>query len=223
MAMMFAPRDPLGISSAADLMRGPYSTPGIGDDIPGNIPSDPRIAQAMKPGMFGRGGRGWQILGTIGDALQVAGGGRATYADEQRHWADMEAERQQRMEELAAKRGTPTFINARDGIYSGNPETGELTQLHAAAPDAPDFDAYARLFGQPGTPEYNKAAQEFTLKGNSEGVLAAKQQAAAELAALRFNNSVALKRTPGAGAGGGAGQFEYRVNPETGQLQRRRR
>lgn len=36
--------------------------------------------QTPRPGTFERGGRGWEILGIIGDALQTAGGGRATYA-----------------------------------------------------------------------------------------------------------------------------------------------
>jgi len=49
-----------------------------------------------KPGAFSQGGKGWQILGVIGDGLQVAGGGHATFApamldlqqrtDEERKW-----------------------------------------------------------------------------------------------------------------------------------------
>jgi len=57
----------------AELM-GQQIMPG---DQPGPQMQDPSI---KKPGAFSKDGNGWKILGVIGDALQTAGGGRATYA-----------------------------------------------------------------------------------------------------------------------------------------------
>lgn len=64
------------------------------------------LPQVPKPGTFDTGGKGWQILGVIGDALQAVGGGQGTYipsilAERQqeeegrRRLAERQAERQQ--------------------------------------------------------------------------------------------------------------------------------
>lgn len=59
--------------------------------------------QAPKPSAFARGGRGWEILGLIGDALQTAGGGQATYAPAMAKQQELETEGRQRLAELIAK------------------------------------------------------------------------------------------------------------------------
>lgn len=72
-----------------------------------------------KPGAFGKGGDGWKILGIIGDALQTAGGGKATYApmmmdlqerlDAERKWQTQLAQQAElKRQELAAKASEPT-------------------------------------------------------------------------------------------------------------------
>lgn len=43
-------------------------------------PMPPAPPEAKKPGAFGKGGDAWKIMGIIGDALQTAAGGQATYA-----------------------------------------------------------------------------------------------------------------------------------------------
>lgn len=89
---------------------------------------------AEKPKLFGKGGKGWQVLGIIGDALQTAGGGRATYmpamldmqakVDEERKW---QAQLQQQMELARIKANDPgddAFTRAMQGagIQPGTPE-----------------------------------------------------------------------------------------------------
>lgn len=56
-----------------------------------------------KPGTFDKGGNGWKILGLIGDALQVTGGGQATYAPAVAHERELETEGRQRLAELLMK------------------------------------------------------------------------------------------------------------------------
>lgn len=59
--------------------------------------------EAPKPGAFQKGGRGWEILGLIGDALQTTGGGQATYAPMVAHERELETEGRQRLAELIAR------------------------------------------------------------------------------------------------------------------------
>lgn len=56
--------------------------------------------QAPKPSAFAQGGRGWEILGIIGDALQTAGGGQATYAPLMAERRELEEKGRQRLSEL---------------------------------------------------------------------------------------------------------------------------
>lgn len=67
-----------------------YQTPGIGDgynasmaeyQVPAGVmqQDQPVQPQQTKPGAWSKGGRAWQILGIIGDALQQAGGGKGTF------------------------------------------------------------------------------------------------------------------------------------------------
>jgi len=215
-----APSLPLNLGQAQDMATQPpqtvmgthpiagpsaYGTPGIGDGVPGgNLPTDPRIAKALQPGMFGKGGRGWQILGIIGDALQTAGGGKATYQEAQQKWAEMEQERQKlsteqqyKLAELATKLHTPQIVNAGNGrVISVDPATNATTEISPLTP-APDQGAiYASHFGQEGSPEWVKAYQDFHLRGNSPDVLAARQANATGL--IDYRNA---HRPPSASGG----------------------
>jgi hypothetical protein len=64
-------------------LSGPQSVPGPTFGQPGHndTPSTPGALPVKKPGAFSQGGTGWKIVGLIGDALQTAGGGKATYAE----------------------------------------------------------------------------------------------------------------------------------------------
>src|SRR3546814_17694082 len=61
-------------------------------------------ASLPKPGAFAKGGKGWQIMGIIGDALQAAGGGRPTYAPAMMERQQLETEGRQRLQQLMAHR-----------------------------------------------------------------------------------------------------------------------
>lgn len=61
-------------------------------------------ANLPKPGAFAKGGKGWEILGIIGDALQTAGGGQATYAPYVMNQRDLETDGRRRLEEYQRER-----------------------------------------------------------------------------------------------------------------------
>ena len=220
-----APRLPLNLGMAQDMATQPPQPMGthpIGmDQQMVNLPTDPRITKATQPGMFAKGGRGWQILGIIGDALQTAGGGKPTYQEAQQKWAEMEQERQKlsteqkfKMAELATKLHTPQIVNAGNGrVLSVDPATNDTTEISPLTP-APDQGAiYASHFGAEGSPAWVKAYQDFHLRGNSPDALAAREQSAIGL--IDYRNA---HRPPSASGGKPAsirsvgGKAYYKVN-----------
>ncbi|MCB4862354.1 hypothetical protein K7W03_22440 [Sphingobium sp. PNB] len=58
----------------------------------------------VKPSTWGQGGKGWQIMGIIGDALQTMGGGRPTYAPFIQEQQQLETQGRQRLAERQAER-----------------------------------------------------------------------------------------------------------------------
>ena len=220
-----AARLPLNLGMAQDMATQPPQPMGthpIGmDQQMVNLPTDPRITKATQPGMFAKGGRGWQILGIIGDALQTAGGGKPTYQEAQQKWAEMEQERQKlsteqkfKMAELATKLHTPQIVNAGNGrVLSVDPATNDTTEISPLTP-APDQGAiYASHFGAEGSPAWVKAYQDFHLRGNSPDALAAREQSAIGL--IDYRNA---HRPPSASGGKPAsirsvgGKAYYKVN-----------
>ena len=185
-----AARLPLNLGMAQEMATQPPQPMGthpIGmDQQMVNLPTDPAITKATRPGMFAKGGRGWQILGIIGDALQTAVGGKPTYQEAQQKWAEMEQERQKlsteqqyKLAELATKLHTPQIVNAGNGrVLSVDPATNDTTEISPLTP-APDQGAiYASHFGAEGSPAWVKAYQDFHLRGNSPDALAAREQSA---------------------------------------------
>lgn len=84
-------------------VAGAYqAAPGLADLVqsPQDLMPTPNIP---KPKAFGKGGDGWKILGLIGDALQVTGGGRASYAPMVAEQQQLETQGRQRLAELMAK------------------------------------------------------------------------------------------------------------------------
>lgn len=97
----------------------PYNRPGagIGDVTNGQMPQV--LQQAKKPGAFGKDGWAWKVLGALGDGLQTAGGGHATYmpamldmqqrADEERKWQSQLAQQAAfEQQKLQATANAPT-------------------------------------------------------------------------------------------------------------------
>lgn len=196
-----------------------YQTPGIGDEVrgtqpignmqPQQLPTDPRAAQATRPGFFGKGGRGWGILGVIGDGLQVAGGGRATYQDhmqQQQEYAqrlqELQAERQARQQE----RMMPRAEQVGDSIGVLDPSTGQFTPTYTAPPQQSEQERLIDAWGREQDPE-RKAMIERTIRGfqYTPEVMDARTQARMAIADHQFGNSLRLKQTPGASGGGSRG------------------
>lgn len=133
-----------------------YQTPGIGDEMrgmqsignmqPQQLPTDPRAAQATRPGFFGKGGMGGKlgmgVLGGIADGIAMHAGFRPGYSDgidQQREYAqrlqELQAQRQQRMEEmqqrLSMKQDTPVALQRN------------IEYLKSLNPNMTDQDAFA--------------------------------------------------------------------------------
>lgn len=187
-------RQPYGIAPYMDQLNtvqqygGPVADPRAGVMMQAQD-------KAMQPKAFEKGGKGWQVLGVIGDALQVAGGGRATYADAQRWWQEQEAERERQAQERQDRMNTPTLANLGNGGLATWSQGGGLNVIREPQEDAPDYAPYASMFGAAGTPEYIKAAQDYVLRGYGPTALGGR---------------VELKQTipgkaPSLGGGGGSG------------------
>lgn len=69
----------LNIPGASDMLGGAQMPMMDAPEMQTAPMQDPKMPPAIKPKPFGKGGKAWKILGIIGDALQTAGGGRATY------------------------------------------------------------------------------------------------------------------------------------------------
>ena len=89
--------------------RSPYETPGIGDGMTVQHTPQERVAaqptEPKKSGLFGKGGVGRAIAGTIGDFLMQRSGMAPVYAptmmQERQAAAQAAAEQRKRAEELA--------------------------------------------------------------------------------------------------------------------------
>jgi len=145
-----APRLPLNLGMAQEMVQPqPMGTHPIGmDQQMVNLPTDPRVTKATQPGMFGKGGRGWQILGIIGDALQTAGGGKPTYQEAQQKWAEMQGEQQKallrfHLDRLAEATKPTDFQRNADYLNSAHPGLGDtyLKQVAEGPPVATDVAA----------------------------------------------------------------------------------
>lgn len=102
------PAAPTGLSS----LLAPVQTPGqeqmaqAGLDAmaPQPMAVQPQMEGVQKPGLFGQGGTGWQILGVLGDALQTAGGGQASYMPYRQAMNQRDEQARQALQELIAQR-----------------------------------------------------------------------------------------------------------------------
>lgn len=81
---------------------------GFGSLAGSQMPQIPNLASTVqmptpepkKPGAWGQGGRAWQILGVLGDALQTAGGGRGTFMPVFLDMQEKAQEERKRLEQL---------------------------------------------------------------------------------------------------------------------------
>lgn len=137
---------------------------------------------AVRPGFFAQGGTGRAIIGGLGDALSTFSGGQATYAPAMREHRRLAAEQQRQAQEWAlqgarrqedrgwavedrdAKLNAPQyFMSGRDRV-AFDPSTNQASVVYDGAES---FEQYAKSLGhEPGTPEYEAAAQDYVLRGN---------------------------------------------------------
>lgn len=106
--MMMQPQQPVAMpqpQGLASMLQQPLSNEQLQpaqmpDPSAGFVQMDP--VPGVKPSTWGQGGRGWQILGIIGDALQTAGGGQATYAPAMAQQQALETKGRQRLQQAQA-------------------------------------------------------------------------------------------------------------------------
>ncbi len=149
MAQAESGRQPMGI---AELMGQPLVS---GDqNRPGIPPMDPNI---KKPGAFGQGGKGWNIMGIIGDALQTAGGGQGSFMP-------MVAQQQQQEEkgrQLLAQLLQQQQMKSQD--RQASLQDWQLKQEYQNANPGPTNAArMAQEAGyQPGTPQFQQVVTQY--------------------------------------------------------------
>jgi hypothetical protein len=114
-------------------------------------------ANLPKPGAFAKGGKGWEIMGIIGDALQTAGGGQATYAPYVMNQRDLETQGRQKLEQMIAlqqqKRAErEQALEDQKTLIKYRTENEGPTNAARMAEEA-GF--------QPGTPQYQQAILQY--------------------------------------------------------------
>ncbi|WP_327751683.1 hypothetical protein VVT58_01970 [Sphingobium sp. SJ10-10] len=215
---------PQGGSSLASLMQGiyplaqqeqqglasllPLDTPLQQAIMPGDqqgIPPLPQMPGVKKPGAFSQGGKGWQIMGIIGDAMQAMGGGRPTYMpyaqgieEQVRQDKARVAEMQERARIDASK---PDYFTVGRNRVRFDPTSNQSQTIYEAPAD---FEEYAGVLGlQPGTDEYNEAVQDYVLRANGptaqegrEGLEGLRQDNRISLEGVRQDNRTTLRQMP---------------------------
>lgn len=181
---------PLNVASQGPLAEIMQMDPSIA-----NMPS----IEPKKPGLFGHGGAGWQILGYLGDAVAQHYGGQPNFARMQQ--SDRENEQQmelyrQRVAEQREERMRPRAEQVGDAIGMLDPATGAFTPTYQAPPKGPeptsiernieflrrlrpdlsDEEAYKiasqAVGGQPQQPKiitYNEGSETITAQVNPDG------------------------------------------------------
>ena len=189
---------------AAQQFQQQYNQP-IGNMQAQALPTDPRANKIVNPGFFGKGGKGWGIMGVIGDGLQVAGGGRATYQDymrQQDEYAQRLKELQDEREARKAERMAPHAQQVGDSIGMLDPSTGAFTPTYTA-PQQEQVPEVVRRITAAGIDPNSEQGRRLIVGSitNSPDAIAAQTA----LADHRFGNSLKLKQTaPGRSGGGGA-------------------
>lgn len=112
----------------------------------------------QKPKAFGAGGLGWHILGALGDALQVAGGGQGSYMPTLLDFEQQVAKERHLQQQLDAQLNAPKEVGGNlvqrkaDGtyqtLYSAGEKPDEFTRSLIAAGIDPKSPAGVDAFKQ---------------------------------------------------------------------------
>jgi len=213
---MDAPRMP-----AAPDYSAYFGPPGERFSIkPGELPQSGRVnrdtRKAIAPKFLEKGGAGEKILKGLGEFALQYNAGRGDPAAlatlQNREWDRRQkflAEREDAIWKRDANK--VQYFNSGEDRYSFDPETGEASLL-LDAPQA--WQEYANQFGEVGSPEWNRAAQDYVLRSSGptaydydsqlEGV---RQTNRRDMEDYRYKNRVSLRgvpqvRAPAASGGG---------------------
>jgi len=199
---------------AAQQFQQQYGQP-IGNMQAQALPVDPRAAQAAKPGFFGKGGKGWGILGVIGDGLQVAGGGRATYQD----YMQQQQEYAQRLQELQAEREARRAEHMMPRAEQGFETWKQQQQWALEHPDPTSIQRSTEYIASlpEGDPRRQIAMQQTPGYGNSAEVLAARLAQQQQLINDRAAAQRSVKMTAPGSNGGASHPPKYAIGPN-GQI-----
>lgn len=128
--------------------------------MPGDTPNFPQAIEGL-PGLEGgqRGGNGNRLLGAIGDAMQVFGGGQATYAPMMENRRQEEGkvrqailQRQQAAEQAKAARvqalQDQIFLKDYDRNNPGMTNTARMAQEAGLTPGTPQFQQFVTTVAQ---------------------------------------------------------------------------
>lgn len=108
-------------------------------------------ANLPKPGAFAKGGKGWQIMGIIGDALQAMGGGQGTYMPAMMDIREREELGRQKLAELMAAR------EAKQADREAALQDWQLKQEYERNNPAPPSDANLLQWYQGLSPQEQQA------------------------------------------------------------------
>jgi hypothetical protein len=118
------------------------------------MPMEPNI---KKPGAFAQGGRGWEIMGIIGDALQTAGGGQATYGPAMMDIREQEEKGRQALALLMEQQK----VKAQE--RQASLQDWRLKEDYQRENQGPTNAARMAIEAgyQPGTPQFKAAVQQY--------------------------------------------------------------
>ena len=175
---------------------------------PQTVIADPNkggVNDTIHPKFFQHGGLGEKILHGLGEvalSASAAAGNPMAMMTLRNRMADAQAQRQmqewlaqnqvrreQDLEDRSYEENKPRYFAGNEDYRRYDPSTNQVETLF----DAPRPEQeYASQFGQPGSPEYQTALQDYVLKGWGSTAMDARTQ----LNNDRFQQRLQLKQTP---------------------------